>query len=232
MIVLKGEPRRLFKLLLAGCFILDDLLLQMFLVCLNVPWPLGHCSILTHPYLFSNLQTIRTACCWHTIYAWIWFPFIQNLQFSVKYLHGICLALYVSIRQIPVFQTMMYEKLLTFYSGKHRISKTRKWVDIFLRTYKFYECETSTLYHNSGTYIFMQKMIQMTNTWLISLKSWLTSTMPPSKSLIASASASIVSMSKWFVGSSNSKRWGACHARYANTTRQRCPSLSCRIGHT
>lgn len=32
----------------------------------------------------------------------------------------------------------------------------------FLRTYIFYECETSRLYHNSGTYIFMQKIIQMT----------------------------------------------------------------------
>jgi len=61
--VLKGEPKRLLKLLLAGCFILDDLLLQMFLVCLNVSWPLGHCSILTYPYLFSNLQNIRTAYC-------------------------------------------------------------------------------------------------------------------------------------------------------------------------
>jgi hypothetical protein len=98
--------------------------------------------------------------------------------------------------------------------------------------YKFYECETSRVNHNSGTYIFIYRMIQMTHTWLISLKSWLTSTMPPSKSFIASASASIVSMSKWFVGSSSSNRWGACHAKYANTTRQRCPSLNCRIGHT
>lgn len=69
-------------------------------------------------------------------------------------------------------------------------------------------------------------------TWLMSRKSWLTRTMPPSKSLMASASASMVSMSKWLVGSSRSRRWGACHARYAKTTRHFWPSLSCLMGQT
>ncbi len=45
-------------------------------------------------------------------------------------------------------------------------------------------------------------------TWLISLKSWLTSTEPPSYSFKASARASIVSMFKWLVGSSSKRRWG------------------------
>ncbi len=36
--------------------------------------------------------------------------------------------------------------------------------------------------------------------------------MPPSKSLMASAKASIVSISKWLVGSSRSNMWGVCHA--------------------
>lgn len=158
LIVFKGEPRRLLKLLLAGCFILDDLLLQVFLVRLNVPWPLGHCSILTYPYLFSNLQNIWTAYCWHTIYTWTWFTFIQNLQFSVKHLHGICLALCVSIRQLPIFQTMMYKKLLTFYSGKHRIPKTRKWVD------NFYE-HTHFMYVKQAGYATIQELTFSFTKW-------------------------------------------------------------------
>ena len=56
-------------------------------------------------------------------------------------------------------------------------------------------------------------------TWLISRKSWETSTRPPSKWLMASARASIVSMSKWLVGSSSNSMWGCCHASHANTTR-------------
>ena len=67
------------------------------------------------------------------------------------------------------------------------------------------------------------------NTWLMSRKSWETNTRPPSKLLIASASASIVSISKWLVGSSSNNIWGDCQANHANTTRQRCPSLSCFI---
>lgn len=69
-------------------------------------------------------------------------------------------------------------------------------------------------------------------TWLINLKSWLTRTRPPSKSFTASAKASIVSISKWLVGSSSSKRWGACHANQAKTTLHLCPSDNWRIGQT
>jgi len=65
----------------------------------------------------------------------------------------------------------------------------------------------------------------------ISLKSWLTIIIPPSKSLIASASASMVSMSRWLVGSSSSRRCGRCHASQAKITRHRCPSDRLRIGH-
>ena len=69
-------------------------------------------------------------------------------------------------------------------------------------------------------------------TWLISRKSWLTSIMPPSKVLMASARASMVSMSKWLVGSSSSSMCGRRKASQANTTRQRCPSDRFLIGHT
>jgi len=65
----------------------------------------------------------------------------------------------------------------------------------------------------------------------MSLKSWLTSIIPPSKSLIASASASIVSISRWLVGSSSRRRCGRCHASHANVTRHRWPSERLRIGH-
>ena len=61
-------------------------------------------------------------------------------------------------------------------------------------------------------------------TWLMSLKSWLTKSTPPSKSLIASARESMVSMSRWLVGSSSNRRWGQRNANHAKITRQRCPS--------
>ena len=67
-------------------------------------------------------------------------------------------------------------------------------------------------------------------TWLMSLKSWETNTKPPSKLLIASARASMVSMSKWLVGSSSSSICGDCHAIQAKTTRHRWPSLNCFSG--
>ena len=67
-------------------------------------------------------------------------------------------------------------------------------------------------------------------TWLMSLKSWETNTKPPSKLLMASARASMVSMSKWLVGSSSSSIWGDCHAIQAKTTRHRWPSLNCFSG--
>ena len=64
----------------------------------------------------------------------------------------------------------------------------------------------------------------------ISLKSWLTNSTPPSKLLIASASVSMVSKSRWLVGSSSNNRWGLCQANQANITRQRWPSDKLRIG--
>ena len=67
-------------------------------------------------------------------------------------------------------------------------------------------------------------------TWFISRKSWLTRTIPPSKSLIASAKASMVSISKWLVGSSSNRRCGAWKASQAKTTRHRCPSDKLRMG--
>lgn len=153
-----------------------------------------------------------------------WLPFIQNLQFWGKYLYRICLALCVTIRDLPteVWKEFSHSVQVNMVYPKQEILK---------------DMQILWMWNKQGIPQFsnlhvIHNIIQMTNTWLISLKSWLTSTMPPSKSLIASASASIVSMSKWFVGSSSSNRWGACQARYANTTRHRCPSLSCRIGHT
>lgn len=68
------------------------------------------------------------------------------------------------------------------------------------------------------------------HTWLISLKSWLTNSKPPSKSSIASARESIVSMSKWLVGSSRRRKWGAWKASHAKTTRHLWPSDKLRIG--
>lgn len=69
-------------------------------------------------------------------------------------------------------------------------------------------------------------------TWLINLKSWLTNTIPPSKSFTASARASMVSISKWFVGSSSKSRCGHCHASHANTTLHLWPSDNCLMGQT
>ena len=68
------------------------------------------------------------------------------------------------------------------------------------------------------------KLLRIRLTWLMSLKSWLTSIIPPLKELIASASASIVSISRWLVGSSSNRRWGLRNASHANITRHRCPS--------
>ena len=60
-------------------------------------------------------------------------------------------------------------------------------------------------------------------------KSWLTKHKPPSHALMPSASESIVSMSKWFVGSSKSSMCGFRCARYAKTTRDFKPSDSLRM---
>mmetsp|Transcript_29434 Transcript_29434/g.59348 ORF Transcript_29434/g.59348 Transcript_29434/m.59348 type:complete len:207 (+) Transcript_29434:211-831(+) len=64
----------------------------------------------------------------------------------------------------------------------------------------------------------------------MSRKSCETSTSPPLNALIASASESIDSMSKWFVGSSRKRMCGVHSAMYANTRRDFCPSDMCRIG--
>lgn len=76
-----------------------------------------------------------------------------------------------------------------------------------------------------------QKSAALFTCWM-SLKSWLTSIIPPSKSLIASARASIVSMSKWLVGSSRKSMWGFCQASHAKHTRHFCPSERFRMGLT
>lgn len=70
------------------------------------------------------------------------------------------------------------------------------------------------------------------HTCWISLKSWLTSIIPPSNSLMASAKASIVSMSKWLVGSSRNSMWGFCHASQAKHTRHFWPSDKFLMGLT
>lgn len=76
-----------------------------------------------------------------------------------------------------------------------------------------------------------QKFAALFTCWM-SLKSWLTSIIPPSKSLIASARASIVSMSRWLVGSSRKSMWGFCQASHAKHTRHFCPSERFRMGLT
>lgn len=70
------------------------------------------------------------------------------------------------------------------------------------------------------------------HTCWISLKSWLTSIIPPSNSLMASARASMVSMSRWLVGSSRNSMWGFCHASQAKQTRHFWPSDRFRMGLT
>mmetsp|Transcript_106501 Transcript_106501/g.323326 ORF Transcript_106501/g.323326 Transcript_106501/m.323326 type:complete len:250 (+) Transcript_106501:122-871(+) len=62
------------------------------------------------------------------------------------------------------------------------------------------------------------------------LSSWLTSTTPPSNLFNAIARPSIVSRSKWFVGSSKSKRWGDDQASSAKASRLFCPPLRCFTG--
>jgi hypothetical protein len=68
-------------------------------------------------------------------------------------------------------------------------------------------------------------------TWPISLKSCDTSTRPPSQLLMASASESMVSMSRWLVGSSSSIMCGVRCASHANTTRDLRPSDNCLMGN-
>mmetsp|Transcript_16595 Transcript_16595/g.40540 ORF Transcript_16595/g.40540 Transcript_16595/m.40540 type:complete len:160 (+) Transcript_16595:373-852(+) len=65
--------------------------------------------------------------------------------------------------------------------------------------------------------------------WM-SRSSWLTSTTPPSNLLIAMARASIVSMSRWLVGSSRSRMCGCRHASSANASLLFCPPDSVLIG--
>lgn len=78
-----------------------------------------------------------------------------------------------------------------------------------------------------------KKLIMNYNhTCWISLKSWLTSIMPPSNSLTASARASIVSMSKWLVGSSRNNMCGFCQASQAKHTRHFWPSDRFLMGLT
>mmetsp|Transcript_22097 Transcript_22097/g.68345 ORF Transcript_22097/g.68345 Transcript_22097/m.68345 type:complete len:204 (-) Transcript_22097:1405-2016(-) len=60
--------------------------------------------------------------------------------------------------------------------------------------------------------------------------SWLTSTTPPSKELIAMASASMVSKSRWLVGSSSSRMCGSLYASSAKASRLFCPPLRFLIG--
>ena len=56
--------------------------------------------------------------------------------------------------------------------------------------------------------------------------------MPPSNSLMASARASIVSRSRWLVGSSRNSMWGFCQASQAKHTRHFWPSDRFLIGLT
>ena len=63
----------------------------------------------------------------------------------------------------------------------------------------------------------------------ISRESWLTRTTPPSYCVSASPRASILSMSKLFVGSSRTMMCGAASASPANTTRAFCPPERSRI---
>lgn len=75
-------------------------------------------------------------------------------------------------------------------------------------------------------------IVNYNHTCWISLKSWLTSIMPPSNSLTASARASIVSMSKWLVGSSRNNMCGFCQASQAKHTRHFWPSDRFLMGLT
>mmetsp|Transcript_110489 Transcript_110489/g.276634 ORF Transcript_110489/g.276634 Transcript_110489/m.276634 type:complete len:230 (+) Transcript_110489:62-751(+) len=63
-----------------------------------------------------------------------------------------------------------------------------------------------------------------------SLSSWLTSTTPPSNLFSAMARPSMVSRSKWLVGSSKSRRCGELHANSAKAKRLFCPPLRCFTG--
>mmetsp|Transcript_65890 Transcript_65890/g.189586 ORF Transcript_65890/g.189586 Transcript_65890/m.189586 type:complete len:230 (+) Transcript_65890:120-809(+) len=63
-----------------------------------------------------------------------------------------------------------------------------------------------------------------------SRSSWLTSTTPPSNLFKAIAKPSIVSKSKWLVGSSNSRRCGVLQASSAKASRLFWPPLRCFTG--
>ena len=79
-------------------------------------------------------------------------------------------------------------------------------------------------------FFFGLKYLKIISTCDISRKSWLTRTNPPSKSLMASARESMVSMSRWLVGSSSNNMCGFCQASQANITRHLCPSERFFIG--
>lgn len=84
---------------------------------------------------------------------------------------------------------------------------------------------------------FRKQHVELVDEWSIftrwiSLKSWLTRIVPPSNSLMASPSASMVSISKWLVGSSRNNKWGFCQASQAKHTRHFWPSDKFLIGLT
>ena len=89
----------------------------------------------------------------------------------------------------------------------------------------FRETNTATLLPSAEALLHVTQKL----TWSMSLKSWDTSTKPPLKPLMASASESMASMSRWLVGSSNSNRLGFFMQIMANTRRLCWPSLNSPI---
>ena len=124
--------------------------------------------------------------------------------------------------------TFTHMKVVFYACEAHAFKHTLTW-----------EAETDLKWESQGTNCSLIHSLPLPSplqptiiplTWEISLKSWDTRIMPPSKSLMASARASMVSMSRWLVGSSRRSRWGHCQDSQAKVTRQRWPSDRLRIG--
>mmetsp|Transcript_132593 Transcript_132593/g.264619 ORF Transcript_132593/g.264619 Transcript_132593/m.264619 type:complete len:223 (+) Transcript_132593:223-891(+) len=92
--------------------------------------------------------------------------------------------------------------------------------------------EPSNTVTRPGTFLFGPGITTQSSSATIETRrsSWLTSTTPPSNLFNAMARPSMVSRSKWFVGSSKSNKWGVDHASSANARRLFWPPLRCFTG--
>ena len=123
------------------------------------------------------------------------------------------------------------QSLLTTQSDKKNDKMWKIWIKKWVKKVDDEMIQVLRLcLRNYLLFFFGLKYLKIISTCDISRKSWLTRTNPPSKSLMASARESMVSMSRWLVGSSSNNMCGFCQASQANITRHLCPSERFFIG--